>query len=121
MLTADEVMDAYIAIWSAGDEAERTRVANHALTDDATILYPSIEARGRDRIVAATGGLQERFPSARFVAISGVEQHHGWLRAAWRMFQGDGTVLFDGVDIGETAEDGRLRRVIGFHDPLPPA
>jgi hypothetical protein len=44
---------------------------------------------------------------------------HGWLREAWRRVNADGTFMLDGVDVAETAEDGRLRRVIGFNDPLP--
>lgn len=34
--------------------------------------------------------------------------------------QADGTTLLDGLDVAEVGGDGRLRRVLGFHDPLPP-
>jgi hypothetical protein len=117
--TPDEVVEDYIALWNASEPEERRRLAERALAEDATVAYPSVEARGRDEIVAAIGNVHQRVPGVRFVSTSGVEQHHGWLRATWRMMQGDGEVLFDGVDSAETGEDGRLRRVIGFHDPPP--
>jgi len=119
MSTSDGVMDTYVALWNATDEAERRRLAEQALTEDGLIIYPGVEARGWDDIVAAIGGVHQQVPGARFVSTSGIEQHHGWLRATWRMVQPDGTVLLDGEDVGELAEDGRFLRVIGFHDPLP--
>jgi hypothetical protein len=119
MPTAEDVMRAYIALWSTPDEAERRRLAEAALTEDVTVFYPAVEARGRDEVVAAIGNLHGRIPGVRFEATTGIAQHHGWLREAWRMFRGDCAVIVDGVDVAEMAEDGRLRRVIGFHDPLP--
>jgi hypothetical protein len=112
-------MDTYLALWNAHDEAERRRFAEQALAEDGVIIYPSVRARGWHDIVAAIGLVQRQVPGARFVPTSGREQHHRWVRASWRMLQGDGSVLLDGVDIAELAHDGRLLRVIGFHDPLP--
>jgi len=63
--------------------------------------------------------MHAEFPGVRIRARSGVEAHHGWLRAAWRMHRADGATMLDGVDVAEAADDGRLRRVVGFHDPLP--
>jgi hypothetical protein len=120
MSTANEVMEKYVALWNATDEAERRRLAEQALIQDGGITYPGVQARGWDDVVAAIGGVHQQVPGARFDSTSGVEQHHGWLRASWRMIQADGTKLLDGEDVGELAEDGRFRRVIGFHDPLPP-
>jgi hypothetical protein len=119
MPTPDQVMDAYLAMWNEPEEAERRRLAEQTLTEDGIIMYPSVQARGWHDIVAGIGLIQHRIPNIRFVPTSGREQHHGWLRATWRMLQGDGSVLLDGVDIAELADDGRLLRVIGFHDPLP--
>jgi hypothetical protein len=54
----------------------------------------------------------------RIVQHSGIEVHHGWLRVGWRILLADGSTRRDGVDVAEVASDGRLRRVVGFHDPL---
>ncbi len=120
MSTPEEVMETYVALWRATDAPERRRLAEYALTEDGVIIYPGVEERGWDEVVAAIGGFHELVLGAQIVATSGVEQHHGWLRATWRLTRADGTVQFDGVDVAELAPDGRFRRVIGFHDPLPP-
>jgi hypothetical protein len=98
---------------------ERCQLAEDVLTEDAVIIYPTIEAYGRDEFVTALGRFHERMPGVHFVKTCGVEQHHGWLRASWRLLQPDGSVGMDGEDVGELNQDGRLRRVLGFHNPLP--
>src|SRR5579875_3389918 len=80
MPVPDEVMRAYIAMWNARDENDRRRFADQALTENAALIYPTIEAQGRENIVAAIGRFQEQMPGAYFEATSGIEQHHGWLR-----------------------------------------
>lgn len=120
MPTPDEVMATYIALWNAIDPAERRSLSEQVLTEDVAISYPTMHARGREEIVAGIGALQQHFPGARFQPISGIEQHHGWLRECWRLVDTDGKVLSEGEDVAERGEDGRLRRVIGFHNPLPP-
>ena len=119
MPTPENVMETYVAIWNATDEEERRRLAQEALTDDALVVYPTIHASGRAETVAAIGRFQQQMPGARFVETSGVERHHGWLRASWRLLGTDGTVRLEGEDVAEQSPDGRLCRVIGFHNPLP--
>jgi hypothetical protein len=119
MPTPEQVMSTYVALWSTTDEQQRRRLAEAVLTEDAAVLYPTIAAYGRDDLVAALGRFHEQVPGAYFVGTSGVEQHHGWLRASWRLHQADGSVRLEGEDVAELAEDGRLRRVLGFHNPLP--
>ena len=119
MPTPEQVMSTYVAVWNATDEQERRYLAEDVLTEDTAIIYPTIEAHGRDDVIAALGRFHEQIPGARFVETSGVEQHHGWLRASWRLLQADGSVRLEGEDVGELTEDGHLRRVLGFHNPLP--
>lgn len=119
MPTPEEVMSGYVAMWNARDEMERRELAEAALTEDAVVIYPTLEAHGRADTVMAIGRFQEHVPGAYFVESSGIEQHHGWLRASWRLVQADGTVLMEGEDVAELTDDGRLCRVVGFHNPLP--
>lgn len=119
MSTPEQVMTAYVAMWNARDENHRRRFADEALTEDAALIYPTITAQGRDDIVAAIGRFHEQVIGAYFEASSGLEHHHGWLRESWRLIQIDGTVRLEGEDVAELAADGRFRRVIGFHNPLP--
>jgi hypothetical protein len=41
------------------------------------------------------------------------------MRFAWILFRGDGTQWTQGMDFGELAADGRIRRIVGFFGPLP--
>jgi hypothetical protein len=119
MPTPEQVITRYVALWNATEEMERRRLAEEVLTEDASIIYPTIAAAGRDEVIAALGRFHEQVPGARFEETSGVEQHHGWLRAAWNLLRADGSVRLQGEDVAELSEDGRLHRVIGFHNPLP--
>jgi hypothetical protein len=114
-----EVTGAYIAAWDSADAGVRRRHLERALTDDAAIAYPSLHCSGYDAIADHIGEVHEQIPGVRVRQRSGIQWHHGWLRVAWRMVHADGATLLDGVDFAEVADDGRLRRVVGFHDPLP--
>lgn len=114
------VYRAYLAVWNAATEADRRRLLADALTEDAHLAYPAFACQGVDEILVGLAGLHERWPGVHFVQGSGIEEHHGWLRVGWRMARDDGGVIMEGVDVAAVADDGRLREVIGFHDPLPP-
>ena len=120
MSTPEHVMHTYVAMWNATDEQERSRLAKQALAEDAIVIYPTVEAHGRSDLVAAIGRFQQQVPGASFVETSGIEHHHGWLHASWRLVRSDGTVVMDGEDVAEVADDGRRCRVMGFRNPLPP-
>jgi hypothetical protein len=91
-----------------------------AWSDDGVYCDPTARVEGRDSLVSHIGGFHEQIPGARIDVASGVEEHHGWLRFAWTMVGPDGTTMTEGFDVGEVAEDGRLRRIVGFFGPFPP-
>jgi hypothetical protein len=119
-MAAEEVYGTYVAAWDEPDPKKRDRLLERSLADDVFVAYPPFEANDRAGVNAFIGGLHERFPGLRIVQHSGIEEHHGWLRVAWRILLDDGSTRRDGVDVAEVGPDGRLRRVLGFHDPLPP-
>ena len=120
MLTSQEAIDAYAAACNTADPETRRRLLEQALTPDALVVYPNTEAHGWDGILAAIDTLQQQVPGVRVVLTSGIEAHHGWMRVAWRLCAADGAAIAGGEDVAEVAGDGRLHRIIGFHDPLPP-
>ena len=84
MLTSEQVVDAYIAMWNAGDEAQRRGLAEDALTEDAVLLYPNFKAQ-RDGVLESgflrfygTAELHESGPmrEAIFQRLSKREQEH---------------------------------------------
>jgi hypothetical protein len=119
VLTPDQAVDAYLAMWCAVDEERRRVFSDRALTDDAVLLYPTFEAHGRADVLAIGERFHQDMPRVQIVAASGIEHHHNWVRVAWRMVNADGSAGPDGQSVGELAYGGRLYRVIGFRNPLP--
>jgi hypothetical protein len=119
MLTPTRAVQAYVGMWNATDDRERRALAEEALTDDVDLVYPTFEAHSRDDVVALARKFHSDTPGVRIAMLSGVEQHHGWVRVAWSMVLADGSAAGDGQTISEQSDDGRLRRVTGFRNPLP--
>jgi hypothetical protein len=119
MLTPEETVDHYIALWGPQSAAERAAHASAALTEDAVLLYANFDAHGVGDVLAAAEGWQQSQPGARIVRRTGVQHHKGCVRVGWTLVLADGTVGAEGQSIGVLAADGRLQRVFGFRDPLP--
>lgn len=117
----DEVLAAYDAAWNERDTATRRRLLARALTEDAELVDPSGRFEGRDAVNERIAGFGSRFPGARVTITSGVDEHHGFARYAWMITAADGSVMLDGIDVVERADDDRLRRVVMFFGQLPQA
>jgi hypothetical protein len=65
------------------------------------------------------GTFHEQQPWARMEFTSKPEEHHGSLRITWALVGEDGTPVEEGVDFGELAQDGRLRKIVSFLGLLP--
>jgi hypothetical protein len=50
---------------------------------------------------------------------SGFDSHHRLHRYRWEMLVGDEYAVV-GYDVAETDEEGKVRRVLSFFEPLPP-
>jgi hypothetical protein len=114
-----EVVAAYGAAWGEADESSRRKLLEEAWADDGVYCDPTANVEGREGLVAHIAGFHQQFPGARIDVTSGVEEHHGWLRFAWAMVDGEGATLMEGFDVGEVAQDGRLQRIVGFFGPFP--
>jgi hypothetical protein len=119
--TAYDVVACYAAAWNAEDEDERRSLLERAWADDGVYCDPTAVIEGRDALVEHIGGFLARMPGARIVATTGVDVHDGYLRFGWRMLDPDGHPALDGMDFGELAPGGRLRRIVGFFGDFPPA
>ena len=117
----DDVLAAYDAAWNAPDGAERARLLERSLTEDAELVDPTGRFAGRQAIDERIGGFGERFPGARVTITSGVDEHHGFARYAWSISAAGGETMLEGIDVVERAADGRLRRVAMFFGALPAA
>ena len=114
-----EMIVAYDAAWNEPNPTERRRLLERSFTEDGVLVEPRGRFEGREAIMERIRGFSERFPGARVLLNSGVDEHHGFLRYAWSIVQPDGSTLLEGIDFAELGSDGRLCRVVMFFGPLP--
>ena len=119
MATIPEVVAAYDAAWNEPDATERRRLLERSFAEDGVLIEPRGRFDRREAVLERIAGFSERFPGARVVLTSGVDEHHGFMRYAWTIVGADGSALLEGIDFAELGSDGRLRRVIMFFGPLP--
>jgi len=43
------------------------------------------------------------------------------VRYAWKIIDRQGQDVMDGIGVAERLDDGRLKQIMMFHGPLPPA
>lgn len=114
-------IDTYLAAWNETDSARRAELIARVWSTDGQLIDPPMAAEGHAKIGEMAAALQAQFPGHRFRRASGIDTHHDYLRFAWELVGPDGAVALAGLDVGECAADGRLRRITGFFGPLPAA
>jgi hypothetical protein len=115
----DSVVAIYCASWSTADRAARDRLLNRVWAVDGVYSDASpMMASGRAALSDSICSFQSRYAGTRF-HCSPVQVHHGMMRFTWAMIAGNGKEQMRGMDFGELAADGRIRRITGFFGPPP--
>jgi hypothetical protein len=114
----EALIDSYCAAWSCADANERERLLERVWERDGRYTDPRADAIGIAQLSAHIGNILAARPGARVVRTSAVDVHHALARFAWRVVQGDGTALPEGIDFAEIAATGKLQRIAGFFGPL---
>ncbi len=96
-------VDTYLSAFGEPDRGRRAGLIDAAWAVDGRLLDPPLTGEGHDAISDMADVLQQHFAGHRF---------------AWELVAPDGTVALTGLDVGEVAEDGRLRRITGFFGEL---
>jgi hypothetical protein len=118
-MSVDEIVSAYGAAWLEPDEEQRRQLLARAWAEDGMYTDPLRHVESRDALSQTIAAFQQRRPGERIVLTSGVDHHHGMVRFAWKWYGADDSMILEGVDFGELASDGRLRRIVGFFGPMP--
>lgn len=121
MATTKDMVQAYMAAWNEADEAKRRKLLDAAWADDATYTDPMSHAAGREALVDLVSQFQKQMAGSSIAQTSGIDEHHGRMRFAWKMTGKDGSTRMEGIDVGQLAEDGRIQSIVGFFGPPPPA
>ncbi len=116
--TAAAAVRAYLEAWNEPDAAKRAPMIAAVWAEDGQLIDPPFAVQGHEAILGAMGGVHEQYPGHMFRQVSAVDAHHDQFRYAWEFVSPSGEVVLAGVDTGEVAEDGKLRRVAGFWGDL---
>jgi SnoaL-like domain len=112
------IVDTMLAVWN---ERDLSRIRSHleaALTADITFIDPTIETHGHGEFEQNVRNFRAKYPVAVIRRASGIDSHHKLHRYGWEITS-DGKVALVGFDVAETAEDGKICRVLGFFGALP--
>jgi len=118
MSSHPETFDHMLAAWNESDPVRIRQLLERALDPGIRFVDPSVDVTGIDGFEANVHEVQARIPGAVYSRTSGVDSHHRFYRYTWAIHR-DGELLMPGYDVAETAEDGRVRCVMGFFGPLP--
>lgn len=106
----EDVVDAYLAAWNERDPARRELLLSLAVTDDCELCSPNGTFRGRAAILGLIAGLQGRMAGA-VTERSGPVEGGADIRFRWQVRRSNGDPVMRGVDVVQTAADGRLSRI----------
>ena len=109
-------VDAYFEMWNEPDQGRRAERIAEAWAEDCRYADPLFEANGHAELSAMVAGVHAQFPGHQFIRASRIDAHHDQVRFAWELADADGRIAAAGIDVGELAPDGRLRRVAGFFE-----
>jgi hypothetical protein len=115
----DSVVSIYCAAWGA-PRPSRDAMLARVWASDGTYSDPTPTfAAGRAALSDSIDAFQRRLPGAQ-IRCSPVQAHHETMRFTWSLLGADGVERIQGMDFGEFAADGRIRRIVGFFG-APPA
>jgi SnoaL-like protein len=113
----------YAHAWGLGDESEIREALTECWAADGTYVDPTtapvVGVEGLTRHIA---GFLEQFPGASLAPTSGLDGYGLVGRFSWVMSSPE-PIVVDGVALGnsipgqdfvEFAEDGKIRRIVGF-------
>ncbi|MEO3870238.1 nuclear transport factor 2 family protein [Nonomuraea sp. B12E4] len=115
------IIDRYIAAWNETDPEARAKAVAEVWTEDCTYTDPLADVTGHAAMAAVIEGAQGMFPGLVFTPGEVYEAHHHIARFTWHLGPAGGEPVAVGFDVVELAEDGRIRRVLGFLDKAPAA
>jgi hypothetical protein len=117
----DATLAAYFAAWNETEADARGGLLRQCLSDDAELIDPTGRWQGIAGLSERIGNYHSSAPGTKVVSASGVDEHNGIERYAWRIVDTSGNELMEGLDIAERDGAGRLHRIVMFHGPLPAA
>jgi hypothetical protein len=114
----EETVRMYCEAWGVADVARRRQILERVWAPDGVYTDPQIHVEGREALIERITVFLQKVPGGQIVPTSQVDLHHGVLRFTWRLQAHDGKTVVEGIDFGELAPDGKLKRIVGFFGPV---
>jgi hypothetical protein len=114
MSDLQSVVDEYFAMWNADDPDERLGHARRAFAEDARYVDPLNDVTGPEGAAAMVGELRATHAGFAVRRSTELDTHHDMLRFGWEIFDREGALYLNGIDICTLAADGRIRTLAGF-------
>lgn len=105
----------YVAAWNEREPSRRRELIAKAFVEDGVYVDPLCNAKGWDAIDGTIAHLMQQLPGANFRISSDVLQNNAIVRYSWNLAAVDGSILVEGTDTVQLAEDGRYCWAIGFY------
>ena len=109
-----EVVNSWMDAWNEADAERRRELVSRSFVAHGRYADPFLAVEGTEAIADSLGQLRELFPGHFVRRKSGVEAHFGRIRYAWELLDPLGSVVTDGVDVAELAQDGRFQHLVGW-------
>lgn len=119
MTATTTLVDDYLACWNETDPSVRRERLTALFTPDATYVDPLAVTAGLDELDATIGAVQGQFAGMVFTPHGRPDAHHDQVRFGWGLGPDGAEPLVLGFDVVVTADDGRIRQVLGFLDRVP--
>jgi hypothetical protein len=110
-----EVWERYVDSWRAREAAQRRAIFSTCLASGCVYSDPLTSAHGWDELAQYMVDLDRQIPGAHFVTDQ-FFAHQRRSVARWRMLNGAGTTLSQGISYAEYDAEDRLTRMTGFFD-----
>ena len=115
----EQGVDAWLAAYGDPDAGRRLAAIRAGWHAQGHLIDPPMEARGHQGISDQAATLQSQFPGHRFKRSTAIDAHHQSLRYGWKLLDGNGAAVLEGVDVVDLDVDGRFLRVVGFFGAQP--
>lgn len=113
------VVDAWLEAYAEEDVERRMKLIEQAWSPEGRLVDPPLEGEGYTGLSDAADLVNTHYAGHTFRRVSGIDTHHEFVRYGWELVGPDGNPVIAGIDVGELAPDGRLRKVTGFFGDLP--
>jgi hypothetical protein len=117
-MDTEMVVDRYLASWNERDPQTRRALVASAFSEDAEYVDPLMSGRGIDGIDTMIAAAQEQFPDHSFTLAAGPDRHNDRVRFSWVLAPAGATAIAGGTDFAFLGDDGRIKSVTGFLDPV---